>query len=213
MPAAKAEPSATPEASPAPSAAAAATPQEDSERPEDLAERIRRDVAERKGHGEDFGAQIEKDVSAKIVAAGGEKPFREEVSRNFQSRLSWVALAMLPLFALLLRTIYWRSDSFYFAHLIFSLHYHSFLLVFWTLFTGLDVLVRSTFMLRWLSPFTGLCAFVVPGIYLYLALRRVYGGGKKLTVAKVIVIGAIHLLALVIGVGAVGAMAVFSTSR
>ena len=50
----------------------------------------------------------------------------EEISQGVEQKLSWVALALLPVFALLLRGMYWREDSYYFAHFVYSLHYHTF---------------------------------------------------------------------------------------
>jgi hypothetical protein len=60
-----------------------------------------------------------------------------------------------------------------------------------------------------LSAFNWLLLFV-PLVYLFLALRRVYGGGPKLTLTKVLIIGAIHLLALVVGLEALSLMSVFT---
>lgn len=173
-----------------------------------IAEKIRREAMAGKGVGSDFGDRIEKVVEDRVAAAGGEERFSREVANNVQQKLSWVTLAMLPLFALLLRMVYWRGENYYFAHLIFSLHYHTFLLLFWTLFTGWGVLVDSTFLLRWLSWFDFVLP-LLPGVYLYVALRRVYGGSPRRTLVKVVMIGAVHLLALLIGVASVGALAVF----
>lgn len=217
-----------PSPAPAASATPAATAPEDNDDDDDdgdakkpsggdaraLAGKIREDVQAGKGkHGEDLGDRISKDLEAKVAAGGGEEKFNREMANNVQQKLSWVALAMLPLFALLLRAMYWRRDSYYFAHLIFSLHYHAFLLLFWTLYMGWALVVRSMFLLRWLEPVDTLIVLVGPGLYLYLALRRVYGGTTSRTVAKVLVIGSIHLLALLIGVASVGALAVFMAGK
>ena len=177
-----------------------------------IADGIRQEVPTGKKDGTDVSDQIDKAVAAKVAAAGGAEKFGQQMTKNVQQRLSWVALAMLPLFALLLQATYWRRKSYYFEHLIFSLHYHTFLLLFWTLSAGWGVIVNATFLLRWMSPLN-VVLLLVPGVYLYLALQRVYGGSTLRTVVKVVVIGAIHLLALLIGVASVGALAMFMAGK
>ncbi len=159
------------------------------------------------------GDQIGQDVKARVAAAGGVERFGQTISNDVQQHLSWVALVILPIFALLLRTMYWRQENYYFEHLIFSLHYHTFLLLFWTVLTGLGVIEGTTFLLRWLTSFNTLAMLVVPGGYLYLALREVYGGSARRTAAKVLFIGAVHVAALLLGVTLVGAMAVFRVPK
>ena len=164
--------------------------------------------AKREPIDKDLDSAVDRALTAKIHAEG-ENAVRRKIVTNIQQRLSWVALALLPFFALLLRALYWRRDSFYFAHLIFSLHYHTFILLFWTAFVSWKSATSATFLLRWLSPFNWLL-LLIPPAYLFLALRRVYGGGPKLTCTKVLVIGTIHLLALMIGLEALSLLTVFT---
>ena len=134
----------------------------------------------------------------------------EQVSRGVEQKLSWVSLALLPVFALLLRAVYWREDSYYFVHFVYSLHYHTFLFLFWAAYASAGLVLA--FM-----PFAGLWGFLLglclllPGWYLYLSLRRMYGESPRRTAGKVIVLGILHLVAIAIGVISVGAMAFFST--
>jgi hypothetical protein len=143
------------------------------------------------------------------LKANNESSVRRDITANAQQRLSWVALALLPFFALMLRSLYWQRDSFYFIHLIFSLHYHTFLLMFWTAFIACKWLLSVTFLLSWLVPFSWLL-LVTPGVYLFMALRQVYGGSRGLTLVKTLFIGTIHLFTLIGGVAAVGMLAVFT---
>ena len=133
----------------------------------------------------------------------------EQISQGIQQKLSWVALALLPVFALLLRAVYWREDSYYFAHFVYSLHYHTFLFLFWAAYALAGVVVE--FM-----PFQGLWSFLLgvclllPGWYLFVSLRRMYGESPRRTIAKVMVLGVLHLVAILLGVASVGALAFFS---
>jgi hypothetical protein len=73
-----------------------------------------------------------------------------------------VVFASVPIFALFLKLLYIRRRRFYFEHLVFSLHYFSFVMLAWTIaaIVGDDLLVLLTFL-----------AAVV---YLLLAMRTVY---------------------------------------
>ena len=79
---------------------------------------------------------------------------------------------LLPLFALVLKLVYVRSGRPYVEHLIFSLHFHAFI------FMLLTVSLLSTKPEIWLAAF---CIFYV---YLYLAMKRVYGQGWGKTWVK-----------------------------
>ncbi len=149
-------------------------------------------------------------LKARIKEAGGEERFGRAITDGVQNRLSWVALALLPVFALGLRALYWRQDSFYFEHLIFSLHYHTFLLLFWTVYVAVLGGVSHLPFHSFLGAMARV-GLLLPPLYLYVALRRMYGDGPKRTVVKVLLLGSMHLLSIVIGVAAVGAAAYFST--
>ncbi len=155
----------------------------------------------------DTGAQIITDVEKKVSRDGADR-FTQEISEGVRQRLSWVALAMLPVFALMLRGLYWQRDSYYFLHLVFSLHYHTFLLMFWTAYSWLRMGLAGTF----LSGPATLCLLGVP-VYLFLALRRVYGGGTKWTWFKVMILGSAHLVMIFGALAAIGALAFFSAVR
>jgi len=79
---------------------------------------------------------------------------------------------LLPVFALLLALVYVRSGRRYVEHLIFSLHFHSFV------FILLIVALATTWFPAWAI------AFALFYIYLYLAMKRVYGQGWRKTWLK-----------------------------
>ena len=89
---------------------------------------------------------------------------------------------------------------------MFSLHYHTFLLLFWVAYSSLDAMASQVNKLLFQIPglLVGLC-LLLPPYYLYRALRQMYGQSRFATVAKVSVIGALHLLALFSGLAIIGA--------
>ena len=153
----------------------------------------------------DAGKKMEA-AGEKMEAAEKAGKFGQKMTTNLQQKLSWVTLAMLPIFALLMRWAYGRNGGYYFTYLIFSLHYHTFLLLFWVVYSSLDAMAgrvnHALFQLPGLL--VGLC-LLLPPYYLYRALRQMYGQSRFSTVAKVTAIGALHLLALFAGLAIIGA--------
>jgi hypothetical protein len=90
---------------------------------------------------------------------------------NLLRMYSYVMLVLVPVFAVYLKGLYFRHGRFYMEHLIFSLHFHTFLLI----VLALVVPVRSTFPED--HPAAVAAAFVVillVPLHLFLALRRVH---------------------------------------
>jgi hypothetical protein len=159
--------------------------------------------AERKDEGEKFGDSFKAAVKKRVATEGADR-FSSEVFAGVMHRISWVLLAMLPIYALLLKSLYWRKDGYYFAHLIFSLHYHVFLLLFWTAFSWIA---------PWLPDLLDGLLLLTPAVYLFKALRRVYGGSVRRTLAKLALIEVLHFSALTVGLAAVGAASLWAATR
>ena len=154
--------------------------------------------------GEGFGNRLSRAIEGQVkaqTAAEGEARYNSRVNDYMQRRLSWIGLLLLPIFALLLRFLYWSTDSFYFTHLIFSLHYHTYLFIYFTLYSWFHGWVpgRLASLVLW-----------VPVIYLFQALRRVYGGSRLRTALKLALIEFLHLIALALGLAALGVRSLFA---
>ena len=90
---------------------------------------------------------------------------------------------LLPLFAALLALIYRRSKRKYVEHIIFSLHFHAFVFI----------LLSVAMITTW--PFAWVIAFGLFYVYLYLAMKRVYGQGWGKTLVKhFLLTNAYHIL-------------------
>lgn len=112
----------------------------------------------------------------------------------FLGSLAWVMFALVPIFALFVRTL-WRGSGFlYVHHLIFALHYHAF--AFLTQAVG--------FVVTHAGGVLGVAALVTPhganALYLYLAARRFYGGGRLRTLARIGVLGFAYLIVISAGI-------------
>ena len=97
-----------------------------------------------------------------------------------------VLFALLPLFAMLLALFHWRRrrDFFLVDHLVFSLNFHSF---------GFALLLLAAGAAQFLPGGTVAWGVVLLlGLYLLLALRRVYGQGWAMTGVKFAAIGFVY---------------------
>jgi len=81
----------------------------------------------------------------------------------------YVAFLLIPFFALLLALFFWRKKFYYVHHLIFTVHFHTFLWNFCSLLLIISLFVTSGFP-GWLN----LTLFFTPGIYLIFAFHRFY---------------------------------------
>ena len=102
----------------------------------------------------------------------------------------------LPIFALLLELFY-RRQGYFMDHLVFSLYYHAFVFLTFSLFF-LVGMTRS-WMPGVITLPVGIALLVWPLVYLPIGLRRVYGGSKRVTAFKLAGLGVLYLPALFFG--------------
>lgn len=97
---------------------------------------------------------------------------------------------MMPLFALILKLLYYRRKRFYVEHFVFALHVHAlaFLLLTVMLLARLD----------WLSAVLSVWFMVA----LFVAMKRVYGQGYLKTLLKYFLLSQAYLFILTVGVTA-----------
>ena len=157
--------------------------------------------------GEGFGDRLSRKVEKMSKNKVERQRVQKETAEGVQSRVSWVALALLPIFALMLRSLYWRQDSYYFAHFVFSLHYHTFLLLFFAACTLGRLVLPTSFPV--VHGVLQLVLLLVPGAYLFLALRRMYAENTRRLLAKVLVLGVMHLGILLLSLTIVGGLAFY----
>lgn len=113
------------------------------------------------------------------------------------SNTLWMMLVMMPMLALVLKLIYIRRRYFYFEHLIFSFHVHSFqFLLFALVVLSGNWLEKGTY-----DKLIGI-AFLAAFLYTLFALKRFYQQGWLKTIAKYAIISFLYIfifLAAMIG--------------
>lgn len=122
----------------------------------------------------------------RIRAMPPQQVFREAMAHALEHAPT-VMFALLPVFALLLKVLYVRRRRFYVEHFIFALHVHAFAFALFAAMLLLGKLPRTGVLRLGL----GLWLFV----YLFLAMRRVYGQGVWRTLAKYLLLGGSYFVA------------------
>jgi uncharacterized protein DUF3667 len=128
-----------------------------------------------------------------LVARAKANP--DDFARAAGAAVPRVSFLFLPIFAGLLKLFY-RRQGYYLDHLVFSLYYHAFVFV---LFSLLFLVSRTD---PWLPGFvravvgTGFLVWLVA--YLPVALRRVYGGSNLRTAFKLMGLAVTYLAAFIL---------------
>ena len=121
------------------------------------------------------------------------KSFIEKTIGNVPTAL----ILLLPLMALVLKALYPLSRRYYVEHLLFFVHLHAFLFL---LLTFQILFVRAAAALVLPDPIIALV--VIPSalyapVYLFVAMRRVYGQGRFVTFLKYILLSIAYFIGFI----------------
>ena len=97
-------------------------------------------------------------------------------------------IVLLPFMALVLKGLYPLSRRYFVEHLLFFVHFHSFFFLILTLQILFGRLGPMVFIPEPVVILVLVAASLYVPVYLYKAIRRVYGQGHLLTAAKYIVL-------------------------
>jgi hypothetical protein len=100
----------------------------------------------------------------------------------FVGNQTLITFLLVPVAALVLKLLYISSKRLYIEHLVFAVHIQAFLFC---------LLIPT--LLPWYRQSTYAAAMVLALIYLYFAMRAVYGNGAAATVAKCSVMAACYV--------------------
>lgn len=114
----------------------------------------------------------------------------EERNHKVFKNVSLLMFALMPLFGLIVQSVYSRHKKNYIQHLIFSIHFHCFAFI---LFSIALLLGKFTH----LEGF-GRAAFLLNILYLLLALQYLFKQTWRRTIFKTIYISVVYLLALLL---------------
>jgi hypothetical protein len=100
-----------------------------------------------------------------------------------------MVFVLLPIFALLLRVLYPRSPFFYAEHFVFALHVHAMTMLAFTLLQLGPLIGALRLPGLAIGKLLVLAVALWPPVYVYRAMRRVYGQPRSWTLAKYLVLG------------------------
>ncbi len=92
---------------------------------------------------------------------------REEITHDYTKNIPKMMFFLLPMFALLLKLLYWRRKVYFVDHAIFSIHFHCFVFLNFLLQHLIDFIYPPAFFLNiflWLGIF----------VYLFMSMKKVY---------------------------------------
>lgn len=114
---------------------------------------------------EDFDA---KDFIESYISQSGasREVFEAKFNNEIQGKMPLYFLALVVLFSLPLKLIYLQTKRLYVEHLVFSLHFFTFLLI---------MLVISTLLELIMPDISYLFIFFIPFVYMFFAVKNVYG--------------------------------------
>jgi hypothetical protein len=144
-----------------------------------------------------FALWLEKQVKDKIGEDGAKaKLFLETLRSNIPAMM----LCCIPLFALVLKILYFRKGRFYVEHLVYALHIHTFFYVS-VIITSLAVMGANRTVPALSGWITGIMTIVIL-VQVFLSIRRVYRQGWFMTMLKFFFGGFIYCLILFFAVAA-----------
>ena len=111
------------------------------------------------------------------------------------SHLPKMMFILLPLFALILQLVNYRSKKYYAEHLIYSIHVHSFLFLFGSILIILDWILPS------LSDWILFIGVVIIMWYIYRSMRNIYKGSRWATVFKFFMLAFAYTFLMLLSAG------------
>jgi hypothetical protein len=133
-----------------------------------------------------------------------------QLVRNLYDNIPIALIVLLPIMAFVLKALYPLSRRYYVEHLLFFVHFHAFMFLILTL----QILLGRLNAVLPTPEAIGIllivaASFYVP-VYLFVAMRRVYGQGRLLTALKYVVLTVSYLAGFTVTMLGAVTMAAFS---
>lgn len=113
-----------------------------------------------------------------------------EVMSGFLGKVPQMMFVLLPIFALMLMLLYVGSRRFYVEHFVFALHVHA---------AAFVIYMAMIAVVRWPGATAALLCWLM--LYVYLAMKKVYGQGWFVTGVKYMMLGVAYVCLLTLGIG------------
>jgi hypothetical protein len=137
------------------------------------------------------------EARGKRIAEGYQRALDDPLKLNgpLNVWLPRLMLVLVPIFALLLAVLHWWPRVFLFEHLVFSIHIHTVMFVVLALAALAAAIIGDSGFL-W-------AVWLILAVYLWMAMKRVYGRSWWLTTAKFLGLIMVYSIVLFAGLGVV----------
>ena len=141
-----------------------------------------------------FGAEIREEILTtcnKILADRGQA-FQDALAED----IPLMMIVFIPLLALSMKILYLFSRRYYVEHLLFFVHYHAFGFLLLTLVAIADEVAEWQPALDIIDTLLFSAGIIYLFVYLFMAMRRVYGQGRLVTAVKYILLSFCYVVFL-----------------
>lgn len=135
-------------------------------------------------HGSWFaslGPRVAQNCVAVLAQSGGVERLNEAIAHNLERAM----FLFLPLLALVMKPLYLKPPRHYVEHLLFFLHNHALVFV----LLGVKNVIEMVTSVAGVLDLINWAIAIYILVYFYRAMRRVYGQGRWLTLAKLAALG------------------------
>ncbi len=143
-----------------------------------------------------FEAWLKQRIEEKIGKNGSKGKF---FLRSLMENLPYMMLACIPLFAFVLKILYFFRRIFYIDHLIYALHIHSFAYLSSLAITG--IALGTNRLAPQLTPFILFLFITTAVVQVFISIRKVYRQGWFMTFFKFSLGGACYFIVLLLALG------------
>ncbi len=119
-------------------------------------------------------------------------------SRALLDKIPGMMFLFLPLMAAVMKVVYPLTRRYYVEHLLFLVHYHSFFYLLMSMNVAAGWIFDGGSLPEWPANFFHAVSAVYLPVYLFRAMRVVYGQGRLLTGVKYLLLGAAYTTSLVL---------------
>jgi len=136
-------------------------------------------------------SKYEKKYGTDYVSMG------RDISNKFIHKVPHILFVSLPFFALFLKLLYIRRKNYYYSdHAIFTLYHYIFTFIMLLLFFVINEI--NSHIDSWVLQILAILFFIIPGIYLFVAMKKFYQQGFGKTLLKYILLNVLAFLVLMI---------------
>jgi len=117
-----------------------------------------------------------------------EEMSNEEINQHmknfFQNNIPKALFVLLPIFAFVLKIFFWKQRKFYLEHLIYALHFQSFLYIMLALMIVFSIITKGFKTGMFEADIPHLLLLLSIFIYSAISIRRVYDQGYAMAITK-----------------------------